>query len=143
MSDILVPAGPVENLRWDRGGRDPDQREGWLLPLPDQYPRNVHSEGYVTTLLVVSGPARLFGFSGYDANASGEFVLVYDRSTLPASSANAAIVVSTGTAAGNFSWYGGTAGRWFYKGIIIVASSTSPGYTAASAANMQVDVQYA
>jgi hypothetical protein len=122
---------------------DPESHWGWRLPLPDEFPRNVSSYGYVSTLLIVSGACRLFGFAGYDANTSGEFVLVYDQSTLPASGAVAPIVVSTGTAAGNFSWYGGTAGRYFRRGIYVASSSTAPTYTAVASANMAVDFQVA
>jgi hypothetical protein len=143
VSEVVAAPLQVEQFEPQVGGLDPSSHSGWLLPFPDQWPRNKHSEGYVTSMLVVSGPCRLIGFAGYDANTSGEFVLVFDKSTLPASAATAAIVVSTGTAAGNFSYYGAAVGRWFHNGIYIVASSTAPTYTAAASANMFIDVQYA
>jgi hypothetical protein len=132
---------------WAEGGQnvhtDPESHRGWWLPLPDQFPRNIHSEGYVSQLVVCSGPCRLFGVTGYCSNTSGEFILIYDLSgTLPASGANATVCISTGTAASNFSWYGGTVGRWMQRGIVVVVSSTAPTYTAGSADTF-IDVQYA
>lgn len=143
-----TPYTPDSDGTWAEGGqnihKDPESHRGWWLPLPDEFPRSIHSEGYVTSLIVCSGPCRIFGLSGYDANTSGEFVLVYDKQgTVPASGANATFGLSTGTAAGNFSWYGGTVGRWMSRGCVIVASSTFPTYTAAASANMYIDVQYA
>ena len=115
---------------------------GVLMPLPPGFPTSVHTSAYALSLQVASGACRLFGFQGYDANASGEFIQVFDSVTIPSSGAVPAFVLSTGTAAGNFSAYFGASGRWMLRGCWIVASSTGPTYTAAGSANMYVDVQY-
>jgi hypothetical protein len=134
---------------WAEGGQnihtDPESHRGWWLPLPDEFPRSVHTEGYAISLLVASGPCRLFGFQGYDANTSGEFIQVFDKTSVGdiATGAHPTFVLSTGTAAGNFSVYFGTAGRWMQRGCVIAASSTGPTYTAAASLNMYVDAQYA
>lgn len=143
MSGTLFPGVPVINAAPDRGGSDPDQSPDFLLPLPAQWPRNKHSEAYVKSMLVVSGPARLFHVTCYDANASGEFVQLFDSSVLPAEGAVPALFETTGTAAGNLIIDFGTVGRWFYRGIYIVASSTGPTKTLAATANLYCDVQYA
>lgn len=135
-------AVPVENYPRPDTSHEPDRQAGFLLPLPPDFPSNVHTTAYAISLLIFAGQGRLFGFSGYDANASGEFIQVFGGTKAPASGAVPAIVISTGTAASNFSWYGGTVGRWFREGCIIVASSTGPTYTAASSGNMWIDAQY-
>jgi hypothetical protein len=135
---------PVANPVRDVGGRDSLPIPGSLLPLPDRWPFSVHTQAYVVTFQVFSGPGRLFGFQGYDANTSGEFIQVFDKTQVTDVGSGAAptFVLSTGTAAGNFSAYFGTAGRWMERGCVIVSSSTGPTYTAAVSANMYVDVQY-
>lgn len=142
MTDLAVP---VENVQLPNSPVAYNSLAGFLLPMPPGYPSSVHTEGYVLTLLVCAGPCRLFGFQGYDANSSGEFIQVFDKSAVGdvGSGANPTFVLSTGTAAGNFSAYFGTGGRWMSRGCVIVASSTGPTYTAAGSANMYVDVQYA
>lgn len=133
---------PVENFPRPDTSHEPDRQTGFLLPIPAFFPDNVTTSAYALSLLVFAGQGRLFGFQGYDANASGEFIQVYDLASIPTSATTPKVVLSTGTAAGNFSAYFGTAGRWFRRGCIIVASSTGPTYTAAASANMWVDAQY-
>lgn len=109
-------------------------------PYGFQRPRNVSSLALANSLVVAAGECRLFGASIYSNNASAQFVQLFDAAALPADGA-VPVAVYTVAATSNLGLYFGTAGRWFYRGIVICNSSTAATKTI-GAADTWFDVQY-
>ena len=102
-------------------------------------PRNIHSNGYVASLIVKTGPALLYGFTVYSSNASAQFVQVFDAATLPADGATPVVVFSVATVSDKgVQWL---PARSFLTGIVICNSSTGPTKTIGSA-DCFFDVQF-
>lgn len=114
---------------------------GWGNPPDDEqlYPLNKHSNAYVASLVVKSGPGRLYGFTVYNSNASAQFVQVFDAAALPADGAIPAVVFSVAaTSHLPIEW---VHPRTFSTGIVICNSSTGPTKTIGSA-DCFIDAQY-
>jgi hypothetical protein len=109
-------------------------------PLPDLQPQNATSVAYAASIVALSGRGRCFGFQGYNSGAA-QFVLVFDRGSLPGDGAAPVIVIPAG-ATSSFSAYFGSAGRWFDRGIVLCNSSTGPTKTIGGA-DCWFDVQFA
>ena len=122
-------------------GRDPDTIAGLLREFRAAgLPLNTHSNVYENAHAVKSGPGYLFGFTVYNSKGSGQFIQVFDSSTLPAEGAvpetffDIATVVAKGV-----QWL--PLGRSFLRGIYLVNSSTGPTKTIGSA-DCFFDAQY-
>lgn len=119
---------------------DPSTLEGWLGQLPDGTPYNSTSVALEASHFVSAGACRVFGFTVTSTKASGQFVQVFDASTLPADGAIPllSIDIPTATAKGlDF----GMSGRWFYRGVWL-CNSTTQGSKTIGAADCLFDAQY-
>jgi hypothetical protein len=119
---------------------DPEPDNLSRLPLDPQSPNNTSSIALGSQLIVVSGPAKLFGFSVYSNRASSQFIQVFDIQGTAGAGA-VPVMVFTVAATANLGVYWGTAGRWFDRGITIANSSTAATLTAGSA-DTWFDVQW-
>jgi hypothetical protein len=114
---------------------------GWGNPPGTEqlYPLNISTNAYAASLVVKSGPGIFYGFTAYNSNASAQFILVFDASTLPG---NGAIPAAVFTVAGSnnlgVNWI---PGRTFHTGIVVCNSSTGPTKTIGSA-DCWFDCQY-
>lgn len=105
---------------------------------------NPGTKGYVASLLVSSGAAVLFGFSGYNSGPA-QWIMVFDLGAggVPANGSTPEFIQAI-AASSNFNQSWGTGrdgGRGFDRGIFFVNSTTSPTLTI-GAANVWLDVQY-
>lgn len=121
-------------------GVDPSFPSGVAGLLPQQTPHNSTSLILEASHIACAGACRLYGFQGYNAKASAQFILVFDSQTLPSDGATAVLVLTVATVA-NFSAYFGSSGRWFDRGLVLCNSSTEPTKTL-GAADCFFDVQY-
>ena len=106
------------------------------------YPLNLHSNVYVSSLVVKTGPGILYGFSIYNSGAT-QFIQVFDYANaatpVPADGAIPAVVFTvSGSANLAANWI---PGRAFTTGIVICNSSTGPTKTIGSA-NLFIDAQF-
>lgn len=101
---------------------------------------NSTSNSYESSRIVKAGNGRLFGLSGYNSKSSAQFILGFDRTTLPSNGAVPAFVM-TALATDNFwvSW----APNWrnFTDGWVFTNSSTAQTLTLGSA-DCWFDAQY-
>ncbi len=109
-------------------------------PALDASPNNATTEIYANSLLIKSGPGKLFGVGGFNSSGSDQFIQVHDSATLPALGAKPKIIIYA-KATANFSYDPGTHPRKFTKGMYMVNSSTGP-TTTIGAADCWVDAQY-
>jgi hypothetical protein len=108
--------------------------------LPAEYPRNGTSSALQAAHIGLAGAGRVFGFTVYNSNAAAQYILVFDRNTLPGAGVTADLVfVAPATNALGVNWI---PGRWFRSGCVLCNSSTAPTLTA-GAADCFFDVQYA
>jgi hypothetical protein len=103
------------------------------------WPFNKHTNVYAASLVVKTGPGKLYGFTVYNSGA-GQFLQVHDGSTVPANGAIPAFVLAV-AATSNMGAYFGDVGRAFDTGCVIVNSSTGPTLTI-GAADCFIDAQF-
>ena len=124
---------------------DPEPDDLSRLPLDPQSPNNSTTTALANSLVCVSGPSRLFGFSGYSNRGSAQFIQVFDAQGLPSDGAVPVMVIPVGVGAGAttgmFSVYFGASGRSFDRGIVLCNSSTLATKTI-GAADTWFDVQW-
>jgi len=114
---------------------------GWGTPGDIEYnlPLNVHSNAYVASIFVKSGPGYLCGFTVYNSKTSSQFIQVFDAATLPADGAIPAVFFSVAQSADKgVDWI---PARTFLTGCVICNSSTGPTKTIGSA-DCWFDVQF-
>ena len=115
---------------------------GEAMPAPG-WPLNIHSNAYVASLVIKTGPGILYGLSIYNSKASAQFVQLFDyASAATPIPADGAIPVATFTVAATsnitLNWI---PGRGFNTGIVFANSSTGPTKTIGSA-DCYIDAQY-
>ena len=117
-----------------------EKKAQWGSVLPPGLPYSSYSQQFENGRAVFAGQGRLYGFSGYNSNASAQFILLFDSDANPA---DEAIPVFTMTAAGssNFYAYWGSSGRWFTRGCWI-ANSAEADDLSAGAADCWFDCQF-
>ena len=103
-------------------------------------PLNARSNAYEASRLVKAGPGVLFGLSGYNSKASGQWIQIHDSPVLPPEGAVPELILTVATVA-NFSVLWALPGRVFQRGIYLVNSSTGPTKTIGSA-DCWFDAQY-
>jgi hypothetical protein len=108
--------------------------------MEDGLPRNGTSARLEAAHVALGGEGRVFGFTVYNSNATDQFILVFDRSTIPSNGATPDLIFAVG-AKDNLliNWI---PGRWFRSGCVLCNSSTDSTLTAGSA-DCLFDVQYA
>lgn len=118
---------------------------GWGTPPPWMTPEplNIHSNAYVNSLVVKTGPGFLYGFTVYSSKASAQFIQVFDYANaatpVPADTAIPACVFTVAATSNlPINWL---PARSFLYGCVICNSSTGPTKTIASA-DCFIDAQF-
>lgn len=114
---------------------------GWGVPDEDValQPFNIHSNAFVSSLVVKTGPGILYGFTVYNSKVAAQFIQIFDAVSLPANGAIPACVFTAATVANlGTNWI---PGRTFTTGCVIANSSTAPTLTIGSA-DCFIDAQY-
>lgn len=102
---------------------------------------NASTTAYATNLVIKASAGTLYGLSGYNSKATGQFIQLHDAASLPADTAVPKIVIYVQPSS-PFSIDFGARGRAFGAGMVICNSSTGPTKTVGSA-DIWVDAQYA
>lgn len=108
-------------------------------PYDRDSPQCPNSNGLAASFLE-PGFLRVYGFTVYNSKASSQFLLVFDRSSLPADTAVPLFAIPM-AAQTQVSAYYGAIGRIFRQGLILCNSSTDTAKTIGSA-DCFFDVQY-
>lgn len=103
-------------------------------------PSNVTTTAAAASGVIKASPGTLYGFSGYNAKVSAQFIELFDSTTVPADTGQSVLVITV-PASSNFSYTPGIYGRRFATGIAWANSSTQPLKTVGSA-DCHMDVQY-
>lgn len=107
----------------------------------DQWPLNKHSNVLSRSLVVKTGPGKLYGFSVLSTNVGAQFVLLWDRVDVPANGDTTLCQPFVIAAAGNLGISWGDVGRTFLYGCVLT-NSTTAGSQTAGALDCWFDAQY-
>jgi hypothetical protein len=108
--------------------------------VPEGLPHNAFSQALEASHIVFSGQGRVLGFTVSSTKASGQFIQVFDATSLPSNGAIPFISVDIATVtAKGVAW--DPYGRWFDRGCVI-SNSTTQGSLTVGAADCLFDVQY-
>jgi hypothetical protein len=117
---------------------------GYVQPypfgIPEDLPHNAFTAAAASSLIAFTGQGRVMGISVSSTLGAGQFVQVFNASTLPADGAVPLISVPiAATASIGLAFTPG--GRWFTIGCVVCNSTTQATKTI-GAANCLIDVQY-
>ena len=112
-----------------------------IVPGSAQTAMNATTTAYAASLLAKASAGTLYYISGYNSNASAQFIQVHDAAALPADGAVPKLIMRV-AATSNFAFISGSLGRYFANGIVVCNSSTGPTKTI-GAADCWFDLQYA
>jgi hypothetical protein len=108
--------------------------------VPEEQPRNANTNALSSSLVVFSGQGRLMGWAASSTKASGQFILMFDANSVPATGAVPIMSVDIATATAKGAAYT-PGGRWFRQGCVLV-NSTTQGSLTIGAADCLFDAQY-
>jgi hypothetical protein len=112
---------------------------GTPAPWEQLEPLNKWTNALAASLVVKTGPGRLYNLTVFNSNAAAQFILLFDAVALPANGTAACTVLKVATVASQvFNW---NPGRVFLTGIVVVNSSTEPTLTV-GAADCFYDAQF-
>lgn len=115
---------------------------GWLTgETYEGFPLSASTIALSNSLVVKSGVGRLLSFTAYNNKNAAQFIQVHDAGAVPAEGAIPVMVFTVATVANLNPVTFGLAGRWFWRGIVLVNSSTAATKTI-GAADCWFDVQY-
>lgn len=104
-------------------------------------PENATTTAYVKSLVVSATPASLCGLSGYNSNASIQYIQIHDAASLPSNGAYPVVSFPAG-ATSKFALDYGANPRQFTTGIVVCISSTQNTLTLGATADTSFDVQF-
>ena len=112
----------------------------WSADLTDRNSPISDAPGKLASSYIASGYLRVYGITVYSSKASSQWILMFDRSSLPADTA-VPLMAFPIAAASNLGLYYGEMGRLFRQGLVLCTSSTDTTKTLASA-DCLFDVEY-
>lgn len=112
----------------------------YLFGWPEELPKSAVNPALAASWIPFEGQGRLIGFTVTNTNASAQFVLMFNASSLPADNA-VPILGASVPGAGTLSLNWGPDGRWFTIGLVLCNSSTQ-GTKTIGVADCLFDVQY-
>jgi len=112
----------------------------WADDLGDRNSPLSANPGKLASSFSVSGGLRVYGFSVYSSNVAAQFILVFDKSGLPADASLPLYTIPV-AATTLVSDYFGPMGRVFTQGLVLCNSSTGTTKTI-GAADCFFDVRY-
>lgn len=98
---------------------------GWGVPTDQEalLPQNISSNILEASRFVKSGPGKLYGFTVYNSKTSAQFILIFDRASLPADGAVPACVFTVAASSNlPIQWI---PWRTFGTGCVMCNSSTA------------------
>lgn len=108
--------------------------------LPEELPKSANTNALSASLVAFTGQGRLLAITVSSTKGSGQFIQLFDATTLPADTAVPIISIDIATVVAKvitFDPYG----RWMLRGCVVCNSSTQ-GTKTIGAADCLFDVQY-
>lgn len=112
----------------------------WADDLADRNSPQSANPGGLQASYATSGYLRVYGWTVYNSKTSAQYLLVFDRSSVPADAAVPLFVIPL-PASQQASFYYGPMGRIFQRGLVLCNSSTDTTKTIGSA-DCFFDVQF-
>lgn len=96
--------------------------------------------GNLRSSYIVTGPIRVYGINVYSSSVAAQFILMWDRSILPADTSVPMFTFNIGASSALGVYYG-EMGRVFHQGLVLCNSTTDTTKTIGSA-NCFFDIEY-